>query len=312
MGTRAYRPGEFAAVSDGTQLLEEHAHKIATEQLIPRVEERNKRAVETVPLNVYFYQALQAGRRCSCFDIENSPDGQCFACFGTGWVGGYAKYGTTVEVVDVTHPDIRMSNIMPEWKRRLRPSPFTLIDGALKGSIVTRVHLTTNIGVVDALSAKANVKSGRIDAFVKGPNDSEYVPLTHNNMKARLFNPWVDIKVTLERYAVKDPSPELKTIYLRYQNFRDNKILANVPRVEKSLAFQEIGLTDEWTPINFWLTSKLKRITTEDFFTSIEGDTRWKVRSVKDFAPHGQLVSWDIDVRLIRDHEHYIHRVPAE
>jgi hypothetical protein len=134
--------------------------------------------------------------------------------------------------------------------------------------------------------------------------------LTQAAIKQRLFNPWLEFKVDFERVSPENESPLLKTIYLRYQNFTDNEIEVNIPRVQKSIALQEFGVVDDYSHINFWSDNKLKTVTTEDFFESIEGDTRWKIITVKDFAPHGQLTSWDLEVRLVQDHEPY-ELVPA-
>jgi len=307
LATRSYRPGEHAPISDATEILGEHAHKISVDQLIPRIAERSKKAGETIPLPVYFYAALRAGRRCSCFDIETSPDGQCEACFGSGTVGGYEKYGTTVEVVDVTRPNLRTSNVMPDWSARRKPIPFTLIKGALRGVVEGRIHLTTNTNVVDALAAEYEAPAGTtIAAYVRAPSDTEYVVISKKEIAQRLANPWIDIRITMERSTAVTPSPILKAVYLRYQNFTENKIVVNIPRVQKSIAMQEFGVMDDYSTINFFLDNRLKSITTEDFFVSVEGDTRWKIITVKPNAPHGQLTSWDADVRLAQENEPYL------
>lgn len=307
MATRSDRPGEFALISDATQVLDVHAHKISVEQLIPRVAERNKKALETVPLHVYFYTAIRAGRRCSCFDIESSPDGQCQACFGLGVVGGYEKLGTTVEVLDVTRPSLRTSNVMPDWSARRKPIPFTLIEGATRGIVEARVQLTTNTGKVDALAAEYDMLEGTdIQAFVRAPSDGDYVEISKKVIEQRLANPWLDLRIVLLRATPETKSPLFKTLYLRYQNFTDNDVIANVPRVQKSIALQEFGVMDDYSAINFYLDNRIKSITTEDFFVSVEGDTRWKIISVKPNSPHGQLTSWDAEVRLAQQHESYL------
>lgn len=311
MATRSYKPtGKKAPITDGSQILEVHAHKIATEQLIPRIEQRNRRAVETVPIHIYFYQAMRAGRRCSCFDVETSPDGMCRACFGTGIVGGYQKYGTTTEVVDITYPNLRTSNIIPQWKLRRKPTPFVLIDGARYGSIEARVPLTTNIGEIDAVSSDFWIEPGTdMKAYVRAPSDSEWILLTRANTQQRLHNPWIDLKVEMWRESPKTTSPFLKSIYLRYKNVTNNVIKANIPRVGKSDMLEAIGVFDNWQMQTFWLDSTLKSITTEDFFASVEGNSRWKVFEAKEFAPHGQLTSWDIEAKVILEHQPFF-KVP--
>ena len=307
MATRSYRPGEHAPISDATQVLGNQAHKISVDQLIPRAAERSTKALETVPLEVYYFPAIRAGRRCSCFDIESSPDGQCEACFGSGVVGGYEKHGTTVEVFDVTRPSLRTSNIIPDWASRRKPIPFTLINGATRGVIEARVQLTTNVGKVDALAAEYEMDAGtEIQAFVRGPADTEYTEISKTAIERRLANPWIDVRIVLTRVTPATKSPLFKTLYLRYQNFLKNQVIVNVPRVQKSVALQEFGVMDDYSTINFYLDRRIKSIITEDFFASAEGDTRWKIVSVKPNAPHGQLISWDCEVRLAQEHEVYL------
>ena len=311
MATRSYRPSKGARITDGSQLLKDHAHNIAVDQLIPRIGERNKRAVETVPILLYFYQSVRAGRRCSCFDIETSPDGLCEACYGTGVVGGYQKYGTTLHITDVTHPNICTSNVIPDWKSRRKPIPFKLIDGARHGSIETRIYLTSNTGELDALYANYWLEPGSsLAANMKAPSDTNWVALNRENVTQRLCNPWIDIKVDLDRISPTNPSPLLKTVYIRYKNIHENVIKANIPRVEKSDLLGEIGLSDNWENQLFWLDNTIKTITTEDFFASVEGDSRWKIYGVREFAPHGQLVSWDIQAKVIQEYQDGFLKVP--
>ena len=312
MATRSYRSSEKFHVDDGAEVLYGNAKHVAKEQLIPRIAERNKIAVDTIPTFVYFFPAIRAGRRCSCFDIEESPDSLCRACFGTGIVGGFTKYGTELNVFDVTHPNIRSTNVVPDYSRRTKPIRFTLIDGAKSGTIETRIHLKTNIGIVDSLTSSFFIPPGsELQAWIKGVHDTEYVLLTKDNLAARLYNPWIELRVTFKRDYVKTDSPKLDVIHIRYQNIEDPVIKTNIPRSEKSIMMQEIGSIEDWQTVNFWTdASKIKSVTTSDFFMSASGRTRWKMLTVKEFAPYGHNVSWDIETRLIHLYEPYS-KVPA-
>lgn len=306
MSTRSYRPSKGWHIADGTEVLEKHAHDISVGQLIPRIANRNRRAVKTIPTYLNFFQSIRAGRRCSCFDIEESPDSMCPACFGTGTVGGFTKYGSCLEIVDVTHPNLRTVNVMPDHSKRTKPISLALIPGCRQGSLDVRIELPTNIGKVDALSSAAYMPQGtELHALLKSPTDREFVALTRANLEQRLFNPWVDIRVEFKRPSPANESPRLDLLYIRYQNMQENTVLANIPRAEKSNLLQELGVADEWQTMNFWLDDTLKTITTDDFIVSTMGKTRWKIISVKEFAPHGQLVSWDVEARLVQHYEAY-------
>lgn len=306
MATRSYRPSENWHIADGTEVLEKHAHDISVGQLIPRIVERNKRAIKTIPTRLNFFQAIRAGRRCSCFDIEESPDSMCPACFGTGTVGGFTKHGSCLEIIDVTHPNLCTINVIPDHSKRTKPISLALIGGCKQGSLEVKIELPTNVGKVDALSSAAYMPAGtELHAYLRAPNEKEFVALTRANLEMRLANPWVDIRVDFSRSSPENESPRLDLLYIRYQNIQDNLILANIPRAEKSNLLQELGVADEWQTMNFWLDNTLKSITTEDFIVSTEGKTRWKIISVKEFAPHGQLTSWDVEARLVQHYEAY-------
>ena len=308
--TRSFKPGEFAHVADGAEQLRGVAHKISVEQLLPRIAERTTTALETLPAYMYFFSALRGGRRCSCFDVEAEPSNLCSACFGTGWVGGFTKYGTELIVLDVTHPNIRTTNIVPDYSVRTRPTRFTLIDGANHGSLEVRIHLSSNVGQVDALKAAYYTKEDNsLSAFIKGAGDPEPVALNVDNLQQRLGNPWLDVKVDFNRGSTNSPPPYLDNIYIRYLTMTDTLVKVDLPRTEKSVLLADIGLDDNWDLQNFFLDNTIKSITTEDFFVTETGRTRFKITAVKDFAPAGYLTSWDVGVRLVRNHEPY-NKVP--
>ena len=306
MASRLYRPKRDDRVSVGQDVLREHAHNIARYQLIPRIAVENHIAVETVVTPVYFYSKIPmgAGRRCSCFDIEVSPNSCCRCCFGTGTVGGYNKHGTHQEVVDVTHPSVRTLNIMADYDRRSRPRQFTLIPGATSGHLTSRMFLNTNIGEVDHTFALTDIPQGTdINAFIRAPSDPDFVEFTSAALQQRLFNPWVDVKITLRRPSVAAESPRFGMLYIRYNRLTNQIIKANIPRARKSGMLQEWGVADDWTEQQFWTDNSLRAVTTEDWVAHINNGTRWKMIGVEEFAPEDLLVSWDLHARLAHAYE---------
>ncbi len=307
MGSKSYNPSTFYHIADGTETLKKHAHDIATQQLIPRIVQRNRTAVETVKNKLFYFQALRgAGRRCSCWDIETSASNHCTACWGTGTVGGYNKYGAALEVIDVTRPNIRSSNIIPDYSIRYTPQRFALIDGAKYGSIETRLTIGPNIGEVDVVSAFYALSAGNaLTAYIRSPADEEYVALTTENLKIRLSNNWIDVKIEFERVSTLEKSPYLDAVHLRWKTKENQTVLANLPREQHSNALAEYGIYEDFSELNFWMDDKLKSITTDDFFVTEINNSRFKAVSVKPFAPEGILTSWDISVRYVQNHEAY-------
>jgi len=306
MASRLYRPKRDDRVHVGQDVLREHAHNIATEQLIPRIAVENQIAVETVVTNIYFYSRLPKGRsrRCSCFDIEVSPNSACRCCWGTGQVGGYQKYGTHTEVVDVTHPSIRAMNVIVDYDRRSRPRQFVLMPGATSGFLVSRMDIKTNVGTIDHIFALTDKPGGTdINAFLKAPSDQDYVEFTETALKQRLFNPWVDIKITLNRPSVAAESPRFAMLYIRYDRLEDYVIKANIPRTRKANMLQEFGSYDDWQEQNFYLDNTITAITTEDWIAKVNDGTRWRINGVTDFAPQDLLTSWDINTTIFQKYE---------
>jgi len=306
VASRLYRPKRDDNVFVGQDVLRQHAHRIAREQLLPRIAVQNHIAVETVVTPIFFYSKIPmgAGRRCSCFDIEVSPHGACRCCYGTGVVGGYYKHGTHLEVLDVTHPSIRTVNVVADYERRSRPRQFILIPGATTGHLIGRMHLNTNIGEVDHIFALTDRPNGTdIGAFIRAPSDDAFVEFTDAALQQRLFNPWVDVKIQLRRPSAAAPSPRFGSMFIRYNRLTDRVIKANIPRARKANMLQDFGVTDDWQEQQFWTDNTLRSITTEDWVAHINNGTRWKIIGVEDFAPEDLLLSWDLHTRLVQQYD---------
>jgi hypothetical protein len=245
---------------------EDHPHDISMQQLIPRIDEKNKRAVKTINVPVYFFSKIPIGRRCSCWTVDDSPDALCVACYGTGTVGGYAKYGTYLEVMDVTHPNTRTVGVLPDYQRKTKPIYFTLAPGAKEGRITTRIELKTNIGSADVIKGTRELPLGsEMRSFIQAPTDLEPVPFTKESFEQRLTNPWVDLHVDMSRPSVISESPKFGQFYIRYNRLEEQIILANIPRTQKTNLLAEMGISDDWQHQKFFFDSTLRSVTTEDF-----------------------------------------------
>lgn len=304
MGARTYRPPRDDHVTEAGEMKQDYPHTIAMQQLLPRIDEKNKRAVKTVQTPVFFFSKIQTGRRCSCWTVDSSPDSLCVACYGTGVVGGYAKYGTYLEVVDVTHPNTRTVNVLPDYSRKSKPIYFTLTPGAKEGTIITRIELKTNIGTADVIKGTREVPmGGEMSSFIQAPTDPEPVPFTKQSFEQRLTNPWLDIRVDMTRPSVKSESPKFGLFYIRYNRLEEQILLANIPRTQKSNLLAELGISDDWQHQKFFFDSTLRSVTTEDFLVSAKNKTRWKINNVDESNPGDYLLSWDLDTRLVQHYE---------
>lgn len=81
-------------------------HEVIKDQLAYRIAQKSANAGMSNRRIFFYYKRKNNGRRCSCYGDELSPDSDCSVCYGTGFVGGYDKYGTFTEIIDFTRSKI--------------------------------------------------------------------------------------------------------------------------------------------------------------------------------------------------------------
>ncbi len=304
MTTKLYRPPRDDTTTDGAEVLRGHAHDIAVNQLLPRIALRHQIAVETIQTRFHLYHRMRGARRCSCFDVEISPSSLCRCCYGTGDVGGYEKYGHNLAVLDVTHPAIQTVNVIPDYTLRTRPRRFILIPGARQGHIIARMPLQTTTGALDNVYVLAKTPPGTsVCALIRAPSDTTFVRFTREALVQRLFNPWIEVRINFERTSPLTASPRFGLLYLRYQRFPADVLLANRPRREQSSLLAQFGLADEWNEQTFWLDNTAKYIGEQDLLFDVDNNMRWKIIKTSPLDPQGLLLSWDLNARLIWNYE---------
>lgn len=84
----------------------DQVNKVIREELAHRIAQKSANAGLSNRRSFYYYKRKNNGRRCSCFGEEISPDSDCGVCLGTGYVGGYDKFGTHLEVIDFTKNEL--------------------------------------------------------------------------------------------------------------------------------------------------------------------------------------------------------------
>jgi hypothetical protein len=260
--------------------------------------------VQGQKVQFFLFNKIGMGRRCSCFAIETNPDQQCIGCFGTGWVGGYNKYGTILNVFDVTHPSVTTMNVRPAYQQTggMKPIKWSLISGATSGYVETRIQLKTNTGRLDSFNAVHEQKPGGILRYwIKAPTDSEFVQITDNrDVEVRLGNPWVRFKVEIKRASAASESPLFALLYLRYQVRKKLLVDCDIPKTERQDQYSEFGIDDDWQRQSFWLPNFTRKINPGDFLSSQSGTDRWKIYGARETAPTEFLIDWDLQTRLIR------------
>lgn len=290
---------------DSTQVLDEKVGVIIKERLLPMVKVQNKVAIQGQGVRFFLFTKLSGGRRCSCFKVETSPSTYCRACFGTGTVGGYTKRGTHLDVLDVTYPELRSVNVLPNYMSGHKPAGFVLIPKAMSGYVEGRITLQPNLCILDSFLANHVVGNGTdIFYYIKSPIDDDWIPLLdEKEVATRLGNNYLDFRVELKRIGPTTDSPIFNFLYLRYQILPEMSIRCDVPKTQRQVVLSEYGVDDDWQRQAFWLTSNVRRVNPGDFFCSFDGGTRWKVYAATEVAPVDVLTSWDLQTRLLQNYE---------
>lgn len=284
-----------------TAYLEDEVHKQALEQLLPQIAAESEQAAKPVRQVFHYYRKKLSGRRCSCFDIETSPDGFCQICFGSGYVGGWDLHGCRTEVIDVTHPNLRLVNIEASFREGIRPTPFMLVDGCKKGFIETEISLVRNVRKAELIQEYVGQKrkNTAYKTLIKATADLDFVPLTEAALEARLGEQKVLVRVELERSSPNLPSPRFSHLLLRYQLIPDVRMYGDMNLAEESFELGDLGFTDAFSTLSLYIPPSFDHVRAEDFLVRMSDQKRFKVTRFERNAISGVLLSHRVMARLL-------------
>jgi len=306
MALRSYRE-KRTSITTGTDVKDGAPRRIAQEQLIPQIARRSRNAVKVDGMEFYFFQRKSTGRRCSCFSVEQSPDGACDVCHGVGIVGSYDKYGCETEIGDITRPGLRCVNVEGNFDQRTRPVLFQLAAGARAGYFEFDLDVRSNVRMVDLIQLKDSVSDpmhARTSAQIScgGP----FEPLNDASFSRALSARKLTVRITLGRDNTAVESPLVSHVLLRYRKLEKPTVMADVPRRRSSITMSDlVGISDTYEVINLFLADDLRAITTEDMFVMAVDGTRWKALDVSANKPGSILTSYDVAARKIHSYEPY-------
>jgi len=287
--------------------------RIMAEDIGSQVANMNSNTLKVDVREFYFYQRIKSGRICSCFLGEQAtPEGKCQICFGTGFVGGYNKYGTKLEVIDVTSK-MNTVGIEPDYTINIRPVLLKLMDNRYKGYFVSTIKINNNTGDIDAfqiITSGVN-RDASIEVLVKGShqNDSDYRKATLENVKSLISFSSLDFKVIFERVNLKTETPRFSHIYLRYKQKENLIIRGDIPKTTTSFSLGEQGFLDQFTSIRVFFDNTITNYTSDDFFyltrTSDPMQRFWKIFGVELHNSFGATLHSDVDITVIQSFEMY-------
>jgi len=310
MAARTYVPQFDQSRFDSSQIGGDYYREHAERDLIPRIIERNKQALNVVPDFFQFYQRAYTGRRCSCWSgIETSPSASCLVCYGSGNTAGYQLYGHRTEVFDATTESAAM-NVVVDYDEVARPLQFRLLHSAMSGWTEFTMPVSGGLNQCSLASLSALAYRGsRVRCGIKLFSEPSFTPLSVQAVTDRLqlaqTQGGIHIRVLLERDSISTPSPKFSHLRIRYRTLPDDRVRGDIPRSAETNRSSEFGWFDDVETKAMFLDSTLRSVTSEDIFRQVNSGKLFKVFSVNPNAPGGQLTSWDLQIRIIQNSERY-------
>lgn len=309
----AQQVSRYDHVYDKTQHKLDYPHEIALRELIPRIQSRARDALAVDRVETLFFQRKLSGRRCSCFIVESSADGNCQVCYGTGIVGGYTKFGTVDFTIDVTHPSLRCVNVRPLFELLARPVLLGLEENALDGYIEVDVDIRQNTGVLDfwqMIVRTSNITAfNSIKPYVKLRSETDFVPLSYASLNSRIAGQHLTFRIDFHRDTLSDANPIFSHLFVRTKLMNNLIVRVDLPRDRESITLAEFGIYDSWVQISGYFDSTIPRIGVEDFLFRMRDQELWKVVDSSPNRPLNILTSHDVTLRLIQSFEAYV-KVP--
>jgi hypothetical protein len=285
------------------------------QEAVPQMINRAKNALKTNAFLMHVYFKLRSGRRCSCWGKGETPDGYCVSCFKAGYVGGYEKFGCQTSLIDSTHPDLSLVNILPDFKCGRVPIPLALTSKALFGAMEVKVKIAPNNGILDLFKVYATTPKGSSIAIkVRRVDEDSFVDATEENITNRLGSGVIVLRVEMSRTSLGVTAPYLKAIRLRYQvrgtTPDDVLVTMNIPLGEESFQLQDLGLWETFTTIQLFTDNTLKAVKNEDFVHNPRDNRRFMIINAKKFDPTNTTVSWLLNARFVQSELDAINEFP--
>lgn len=305
-GPRPLRPLRQAIEDRDTRASRtEHLEDVPTQELIeqylPQIALETQQAVKTARVPFLYFRKKRSGRRCSCFTTETSPDGFCQICFGSGFVGGWDLHGTRAEWIDITHPNLRMVNVVGNFDDGHRPICFKLEDGCRTGFVETEIEVVRNIRQMQKIHYVVGQKrlGTSVNLFVRTPTESNYTALTEASMNARLGESRLFIKAEINRPNTTLPSPKLSHLMLRYKLTPEVLMYGDMNLAEESFEMGDLGFTDAFSTMSLVVPIPFNHLDTEDFLIRQNDQKRFKITSKERNVVLETLLSHTLRSRLL-------------
>jgi hypothetical protein len=270
-------------------------------KLIERARERQRYTLETVGEHVHLFSQKQIGDKCSCIR-EDIPKGDCWVCYGTGWVGGYDKYGYNTILVGWHTKNLKMSNI--EQDVGIYPLSLKLTHGALDGFIETDWYGMQSPIEFDSYKFQSyrNGDKAWITPYCQFGSENTWSEFTA--LEDRIKDQ-TKVKFRFEFKKLKNVRPPLfELLRFRYKWMEDPIIKIEKGKTTKKLELNEQGFNNMMVNVNY-VTMPDPKIYTTDFIEFLSDKRRVKITETTSMDPANKPVTVDMSVRIIQIDEIY-------
>lgn len=255
-------------------------------------------------------------------DETGQHDARCPVCYGTGWVGGYEKFGfSTIHVA--ANSNIELENIEI---RKTSPWQLEIARGETTGRIYSPIyHVRDSIRFIGAQLVGFNgMRDARQTLFTieySVDGGKTYLPISNSEL---LDNETFTLRfrVTLSRTNM-DQNPYLRVFRARFQMSEYTRILISKRSFPEQTLLESFGLREKSDGLTWWTTPTLgvpiggRRVNEEDIFeietglfserkdetytTLVSG--RYKPVNVMYVEPRGRFLSQRFNIRMLQKDE---------
>ena len=284
-----------------TDQLIDAAHITARDILVPQIQKLQHNSITFDRREIFFYFKKIQGRECSCAQENNVGEGKCPSCFKTGWVGGFDKFGTQTDILDITHPFVSF-NIQGDYAQR--PATLGLEKEQTYGIGIFELEVRQNTGTLDLLQI-IDFKPEGTNLIYSVWNGVGWVGLTEDNLVAQLGQQKLKIKIEFTRISIATATPKFTCLRLRYNIREKLQLNSDWPHPKNSRALSEYGIFNNWTTTELNMDNTIPVITPEDWCYRSDRNERWKIIESDRTDPLQLNIGWNLTARLIHDFEIY-------
>lgn len=307
-------PSQSRSYGDPSDIVGDIHHTLAKEQLVPQIVARTRNAISVDRREIFFFQRLREGRRCSCWSSgESSPNSQCPVCLATGFAGGYLKWGTDLYHFEPSRQWWGVNSILtpvlgtPLW--------FSLDENSTSGYIEWDQELKKSIYFgLDSWGMEYRHGHGHLEfKFKLEGTDTSFITFTEDAFKQRLLiaqGGRFRFRVYMTRPTADDTSPIFLHFWFRAltESEQPPVIYVDVPRKNESNVLAEYGVLETFNQLQFvFPADKIQKINLEDLIVKLEDMTRWKVIEQSPNDPLGILTGFDVQARKVYTDEAMMH-----